>query len=273
MGLEILIPFLASVAVTIGLRRLDKSNTKLSQIKRYALKLSEEINQTALLKIQSVKDAGIDIDLHLKHAKKTSEDIQSLSRESGTLFDQIKSSRDYLTSLTQEMNSISELAHDARSEAEILQNELMIVENQRKEVGILREDLDSVKEESASILDHFQEKLDLRSDEILRSLATKLIELEGLMEKKSDSLDLTLEEIASSAKSKLQAQSEMLVQETVGRVDIARKEIDDVMGRISEAESILDLKISKFEDTTAILSEKVDRFDERLEDKTSKAQT
>jgi hypothetical protein len=71
MGIEILIPFIASIAVTIGLRRLDKSNTKLSQIKRYAGKLSEEIHQTALLKIQSVKDAGIDIDIHLKHAKKT----------------------------------------------------------------------------------------------------------------------------------------------------------------------------------------------------------
>ena len=49
MGIEILIPFIASIAVTIGLRRLDKSNTKLSQIKRYAGKLSEEIHQTALL--------------------------------------------------------------------------------------------------------------------------------------------------------------------------------------------------------------------------------
>jgi hypothetical protein len=138
MGIEILIPFIASIAVTIGLRRLDKSNTKLSQIKRYAGKLSEEIHQTALLKIQSVKDAGIDIDIHLKHAKKTSEEIQSLSRESNILFEQIKSSRDYLSSLSQEMSSVVELAHEARQEAEILQKDLLIVENHRQEVGLLR---------------------------------------------------------------------------------------------------------------------------------------
>lgn len=272
MGLEIIIPFIASVAVTIGLRRLDKSNTKLSQIKRYAEKLSEEIHQTALLKIQSVKDAGIDIDLHLKQAKRTSEDVQNLTRESQELFDQIKSGRDYLASLSSEMTNVVELAHEARSEAENLQKDLTSAFNHRQEISLLQEDMTSLREEASGILDAFQDKLDLRSDDILQSLAHKLLELEGLMEKKSQALDTTLVEIAQTARIKLNQESEHLVQETLGRVDTARREIDDIMERLSDSENTMDLKISKFEDTTSILSEKVDRFEERLEDKTSKAQ-
>ncbi|WCL48428.1 SpiroCoCo family coiled-coil protein [Leptospira sp. GIMC2001] len=272
MGLEILIPFLASVAVTIGLRRLDKSNTKLSQIKRYATKLSEEINQTAVLKVQSVKDAGIDLEIHLKQARKTSEDIQKLSRESKELFENLKSSRDYLSSLSQEMTAIVELASDAKKESEYLQRSLDEVSNHRSEIGYLREDMDSLREESVGILDMFQEKLNLRSDDMLQSLAQKLIELESLMEKKSDALDVTLEDIAESAKTKINQESDALIKDTVGRIDMAKRELDDVMDRVVDTENNLEIKISKFEDTSAILSEKVDRFEERLEEKTSKAQ-
>lgn len=50
MGIELLLPFIASVGITILLRRLDKSNYKLSQIKRFTGKVQEELNGIALEK-------------------------------------------------------------------------------------------------------------------------------------------------------------------------------------------------------------------------------
>jgi chromosome segregation ATPase len=272
MGLEIIIPFLASVAVTIGLRRLDKSNTKLSQIKRYAEKLSEEIHQTAVVKIQSVKDAGIDIDLHLKQARKTSEDIQKFTRESRDFLDEIKSTRDYLASLSEEMTEVVGLAHEAKKESESIQRSRVELGQYQQELDLVRDDMNSLREETGGLLQAFQEKLDRRSDDMLQSLAHKLIDLEALLAEKSDALDQTLAEIGNSVRNKLEQETEGLIQDTVGRVDLAKREAELILDRFAEAESGLELKMSKFEDTSALLSEKVDRFEERLEEKTSKAQ-
>jgi len=74
MGLELLFPFLASVGITILLRRMDKSNYKLSQIKRYTGKLQDELQEIAMEKIQSVKDSGIELEISLKQTRKLSEE-------------------------------------------------------------------------------------------------------------------------------------------------------------------------------------------------------
>ncbi len=272
MGIELLLPFFASVAITIGLRRLDKSNMKLSQIKRYADKLSEEIRETAVLQIQNIKDASIDIDLQLKQARKISEDIQSLAGQSKTLYEDIRSGRDYLSEVSKEMVSVLEFANSTKEESLKLEESLATIQNYRLDIAKIQEDMQSLRENVSEILDVFQEKLDLRSDEILQSLAQKLIELESLMEKKSDALDTALTDIAQSAREKLSQETSYLIQETVGRIDFFRKDMDMLIDSLQDAENRLDLKVSRFEDTSSILSEKVDRFEERLEEKATKAQ-
>ncbi|HMZ59149.1 MAG TPA: hypothetical protein PL048_10255, partial [Leptospiraceae bacterium] len=70
MGIELLIPFFASVIIFLVFRKLDSSSFRLSQVKKLTSKLNEDINQTALDGIQSVKDATIDLEVTNKQAKK-----------------------------------------------------------------------------------------------------------------------------------------------------------------------------------------------------------
>lgn len=212
MGLEIiLLPFLASIAVTIGLRRLDKSNAKLSQLKRYASKLTDEIHNSALQKMQVVKDAGIDLDILVKQSRKVAEEIQSLSSESRDLFEKIKASREYLSSLSGEMSQVSQLGMEVRRETSNMEASLNQIHSHKRELQHVAEDMDRLHEESSSLLDAFQSKLNLRSDEILQSVAHKMVELEGLLEVKSDSLDESIRHIAESAKDKLLNHADVMV--------------------------------------------------------------
>lgn len=272
MGLEVfLLPFLASVAVTIGLRRLDKSNTKLSQLKRYASKLTDEIHGVALQKIQLVKDAGIDLDILVKQSRKVAEDIQSLSSESRDLFEKIRASKDYLSSLSGEMEQIQDLSTQVRREKQYMEEGLSQINTHKRELREVSEDMESLHNESISMLDTFQNKLNLRSDEILQSVAHKMVELESLLETKSEFLDNSLSKIAETAREKLLSHAEVMVGETAGRLDHARKEMDLLLESMKYAQGDLDVRLTKFEDTSSLLSDKVDKFDERLEEKYQRA--
>lgn len=272
MGLEVfLLPFLASVAVTIGLRRLDKSNTKLSQLKRYASKLTDEIQGIALQKIQLVKDAGIDLDITVKQSRKVAEDIQQLSSESRDLFEKIRASKDYLSSLSGEMEQIQDLSNQVRREKQYMEEGLSQINSHNRELREVSEDMESLHNESISMLDTFQNKLNLRSDEILQSVAHKMVELESLLETKSDFLDNSLSKIAETAREKLLSHADVMVGETAGRLDHARKEMDLLLESMKYAQGDLDLRLTKFEDTSSLLSDKVDKFDERLEEKYQRA--
>lgn len=272
MGLEVfLLPFLASVAVTIGLRRLDKSNTKLSQLKRYASKLTDEIQGVALQKIQLVKDAGIDLDITVKQSRKVAEDIQQLSSESRDLFEKIRASKDYLSSLSGEMEQIQDLSNQVRREKQYMEEGLSQINSHKRELREVSEDMESLHNESISMLDTFQNKLNLRSDEILQSVAHKMVELESLLETKSDFLDNSLSKIAETAREKLLSHADVMVGETAGRLDHARKEMDLLLESMKYAQGDLDLRLTKFEDTSSLLSDKVDKFDERLEEKYQRA--
>ncbi|MCT8335280.1 hypothetical protein NUH30_16485 [Leptospira sp. 85282-16] len=272
MGLEVfLLPFLASVAVTIGLRRLDKSNTKLSQLKRYASKLTDEIDGVALQKIQLVKDAGIDLDILVKQSRKVADDIQILSSESRDLFEKIRASKDYLSSLSGEMEQIQDLSSQVRREKQYMEEGLSQINTHKRELREVSEDMEALHNESISMLDTFQNKLNFRSDEILQSVAQKMVELESLLETKSDFLDNSLSKIAETAREKLLSHADVMVGETAGRLDHARKEMDLLLESMKYAQGDLDVRLTKFEDTSSLLSDKVDKFDERLEEKYQRA--
>lgn len=272
MGLEVfLLPFLASVAVTIGLRRLDKSNTKLSQLKRYASKLTDEIDGVALQKIQLVKDAGIDLDILVKQSRKVAEDIQHLSSESRDLFEKIRASKDYLSSLSGEMEQIQDLSTQVRREKQYMEEGLSQINTHKRELREVSEDMEALHNEAISMLDTFQNKLNFRSDEILQSVAQKMVELESLLETKSDFLDNSLSKIAETAREKLLSHADVMVGETAGRLDHARKEMDLLLESMKYAQGDLDVRLTKFEDTSSLLSDKVDKFDERLEEKYQRA--
>ncbi|MDF3821378.1 hypothetical protein P3G55_15855 [Leptospira sp. 96542] len=272
MGLEVfLLPFLASVAVTIGLRRLDKSNTKLSQLKRYATKLTDEIHGIALQKIQLVKDAGIDLDILVKQSRKVAEEIQTLGSESRDLFEKIRASKDYLSSLSGEMNQIQELSAQVRREKQFMEEGLNQINSHKRELRDVSEDVTNLHSESLSLIDSFQSKLNERSDEILQSVAQKMVELETILESKSDYLDNSLSRIAETAREKLLSHADVMVSETAGRLDHARREMDNLLDSMKQAQGDVDSKLTQFEDTSSLLSEKVDKFDERIEEKYQRA--
>ncbi|MBE7412737.1 MAG: hypothetical protein L6Q54_02035 [Leptospiraceae bacterium] len=267
MGTELLIPFIASVLITILLRRLDKSNYRLSQIKRYTQKLTEEINDVAISKIQSVKDAGIDLEIMNKQAKKLSEEIQKVSSDTKILLETVKSNKSYLDNVSTELSGVVELTGEIQKESAYIQNGLSLFQSQRNEIEKIEKEILKIQSEASGILLAFNEKVNIRTDEVLQSLATKIVEMESLLESKSDKLDEFAENVSVTFQEKLKEEIEILARESVGKVEFLHSKISSLTDSLKESEKNIDSKIIQFRDFSDIISEKMDRVDLRLNDK------
>ncbi|MCC6274217.1 MAG: chromosome segregation protein SMC, partial [Leptospiraceae bacterium] len=267
MGTELLIPFIASVLITILLRRLDKSNYRLSQIKRYTQKLTEDINYVAISKIQSVRDAGIDLEIMNKQAKKLSEEIQKVSSDTKVLLETVKSNKYYLDNVSTELSGVVELTGEIQKESAYIQNGLALFQNQRNEIEKIEKEILKVQSEASGILLAFHEKVNFRTDEVLQSLATKIVEMESLLEAKSAKLDEFASNVSVSFQEKLKEEVEILARESVGKVELLHSKVSSLTDSLRESEKSIDSKIIQFRDFSDMVAEKIERVDVRLADK------
>ncbi|PJZ56669.1 SpiroCoCo family coiled-coil protein [Leptospira barantonii] len=271
MGIELLLPFIASVGITILLRRLDKSNYKLSQIKRFTGKVQDELNDIALEKIQFVKDAGIDLEISLKQTRKLANDVHALNEESRQLLDSIKTNRDFLDSVARDLKEVVQLSSDIREESNAIQQGLLRMESGKKEIQLLDQKILDLRSEAEAILEVFTDKVNLRSDELLQSLASKIVELEELLEIKNDKIDQGLNSIAANYRDSLDAHSNSLMRDSVGRIEQLRSEISSLFETIRNKEEDLDLRSEKLQTVFLTISDKLERLDSRVEEKAEAA--
>lgn len=267
MGTELLIPFIASVIITLLVRRLDRSNYRLSQIKKFTGKLSDDINQAAMTGIQSVKDTTIDLEIMNKQARKLISEVNGKSEEIKKLLESLKSNKDYLDSISNDLKGIVKLTNEIRTESEFVQEGMKVIQVQRDELKVVETELSDIQSEVHGLVHGFNEKLNSRTQDILESLASKIVELENLLEVKSDKVDESLTFLSESFKSKLKEETEMMIQETVGKVELANQKMDDFGNFVRDGEKTLEIKMMRFKDNTEAIADKIERLDARLEEK------
>ncbi|EMO07304.1 hypothetical protein LEP1GSC116_1661 [Leptospira interrogans serovar Icterohaemorrhagiae str. Verdun HP] len=124
-----------------------------------------------------------------------------------------------------------------------------------------------LRSEAEAILEVFSDKVNLRSDELLQSLASKIVELEELLEIKNDKIDRGLNSIAVNYKEGLEAHSNSLMRESVGRVEQLRSEITSLFETIRNKEEDWDLRSEKLQTIFLTVSDKLERLDLRIEEK------
>ncbi|MDX1958323.1 MAG: hypothetical protein SFU98_07105 [Leptospiraceae bacterium] len=267
MGIELLIPFLASIAVFFLFRKLDTSSFKLSQIKKFSHKLTDELEGVARDGVQSVKDATIDLDLMNKQAKRLIIDLETKANETASLLSDLHDNKVYLDTVLVELKDVVKLTTEIREEAKSVQEGMNIIHTQRQELAKVSSSVDSLQIETKELIGKFQEKLDDRTGNILESLATKIVELETLLEVKSDKVDESLRILSENYKLKLTDEVEALALETVNKVEHANVKLDDFNNFVRDSERSLENRLTLYRDSTESIAERIERLDTRLEEK------
>ena len=229
--------------------------------------MNEDINQAAMAGIQAVKDTTIDLDIMGKQARKVIADLEAKANETRNLMESLKANKEYLDNIADDLKNVVNLASDIRHEAEYIQEGMQVIQTQRESLKDVERDIREVREEVNGIVRTFNETLSTRTQDILESLATKIVELESLLEAKSDKVDESLNSVLNSFKEKLKAETELMVEETVGKVEVANGKLDDYNTFVRESEKSLEIKIARYRDSTEAIAEKIEKLDTRFEEK------
>ena len=218
--------------------------------------MNEDINQAAMAGIQAVKDTTIDLDIMGKQARKVIADLEAKANETRNLMDTLKANKEYLDNISEDLKNVVNLASEIRHEAEYIQEGMQVIQSQRENIKDVERDIKEVREEVNGIVRTFNDTLSNRTQDILESLATKIVELESLLEAKSDKVDESLNTVLNSFKEKLKSEVEFMAEETVGKVELANTKLDDYNTFIRESEKSLEVKITRYRDS----SERVSNF-------------
>lgn len=223
MGFELLIPFLGSLLVVMGLRQLDKANSHTGHLRNFTQKLMEELHKTALSKVQTLKDVRTDLELLIKQSRKQNEDTQALLGHVQSYWEDMQSGKAELDQLRGEIQWMGKTAENLQKQKRDLENGIVYLQNHKEEIISISQDLTTLREEAESILTAFSEKLNIRSDELLNSLAHKISEMEKLLKTKTEGIDRSIEEFSQFSKDKLETIAENLIEETLERAERGKK--------------------------------------------------
>jgi DNA repair exonuclease SbcCD ATPase subunit len=267
MGFELLLPFFGSLIVFFLFRRADGNNFRIGQLKKYSQKLQEDLEAVTISGVQTVKDATIDLELTNKQAKKLVVELQSRTNETSLMLDSLKAHKDYLDTVLVDLKEVVKLSNEIREESHYVQEGMEIIQGQRERIREVDGEIQQVRNQVKEITLQFNDKLNSRTSDILESLASKIVELENLLEVKSDSLDLSIKKISQDYKSKLSEEIESIVAETVERVELANVKMDDFNSFVRDGEKSLEMRLTRYRDSTDSINERIERLDAKLEEK------
>jgi chromosome segregation ATPase len=105
--LLILFSFIGSVSFTLMLRRLDRSNLKLNQIRRFGENQSTQIEEMSARQIRMIKDATIEFELLFRQSHQQREEIESGLSDYSTQLDHLKKEREAVRGISDDLEQIS----------------------------------------------------------------------------------------------------------------------------------------------------------------------
>jgi chromosome segregation ATPase len=267
MGIELFLPFLASLSVIWFFRKVDGSGFRVGQLKKYSQKLQDDLDLAAMTGVQAVKDATIDLELTNKQAKKLVTDLQAQAGETTLLLENLKAHKDYLDNVLSELKDVVKVSSEIREESRYVQEGMDIIRSHREELKKMDSENNQIRDQVKELIHGFNEKINTRTTDILESLASKIVELENLLEVKSDKVDETLKDLADNYKQRLSEEVESIITETVERVELANNRIEDFTNFVRDGEKSLEVRLTRYKDTTDSISDRIERLDARLEEK------
>lgn len=177
--LELSLPFLASVVVTILLRRMDKSNVNLRKLKTLIERGQKELVEIAQRKKEELQDTGAQLDLMLinsqKHLTSLKEELETLR----TSMSDVQESRSNLLQMDGELQSLEATTSTVKDQLKYINESLGKIDYHQKKIKNLQDYIKSVDKDAARMVKTFQESLDERFEEAARLMDTRFEKVSG----------------------------------------------------------------------------------------------
>jgi chromosome segregation ATPase len=274
---ELWIPFVGSVAVTIMLRRLDRSNLKLSKLKKYVSRVLEEFDRNARMREKEFKDASIDFEIQIRQGRALLEDMQAETSAIAERLEALKGDRNILGEVQEELSSVIQSTDNVREQVNNIDEALDRLSRQKKDLSKVEHQLARVRREAGEMVQAFSTKVKTISDDLFHSLDEKVQSIEEHYIQKENQLFEDNQEHLHNYVGKLQNEFEeiktdlsrsvdVILEETHNRVDSYGNKLEQMDRSISTARESADQQLHHIREESL-------RFTAEAESQFSKIQT
>ncbi len=226
--------FLASAALTLFLRRLDKKSAVISQVKRISDMAADRISDLAETRTQNIKDAALEFELLVRQSRQVEQDLRSGLASYQTRMQSLNDDRQVVENISGELSAIARTATNVSIEVDRLDQGLARLGLASREMG-----------------------------EMERSVQT----LHVAIEQKGADADARLGTVISKLVSETEERTRALTDQVRGSFNILKDEIRETRGRMDEYGRDAEILAERLQSIASRIEDKWSLESGRIEDR------
>ncbi len=272
-----IVTFISCLLLLILFRRIDKSNAKMTKLRRYAKKSFDDFRKLADDESRKFRDATIEMDILIKKSDSLTTNLSHTLSELEKRIETIESEKDNLGKVEEDIKVVTHAAREVNHQIEFIAGAKDDFKHLTKKIQKMQEDIETVRgnagnliqtfenrlrdrsrelsEELQSTMDHFQNQVSEREDQIMQDSLDRFDEFQKRYSRSVESMEENLQKTSSS-----------ILQQVEGRVEQIQKTLDEAAGLQYQLdtirETVSDLDNRAFSD----IKEKSDELNQNVKD-------
>ncbi|OHD63746.1 MAG: hypothetical protein A2176_14510 [Spirochaetes bacterium RBG_13_51_14] len=258
------------LVMLILFRKLDRTNMKMAKLRRYSSRLFDEFKKLAETENRRFSDATIEMDILIKKSNALAKNINTSVRDIEAKLQGLDIEKTNLMKVEDDIRVISQSARDVNKQIEFIAGSKDSFAELSHNISYVKESIKSLKNESAEILQNFNNRLKEKSREIMAEFTDQVSRLRESIENKDDILinnsrqkiiDLTetFERSLSDMDQRVTDTGEILLQNFKMKIDGVAKSVEGAANLNNQIEM---MKINSADLESRIFSEIKERSSE-----------
>ena len=197
--------FTGSVLFTLLLRKMDKNNLKLAQIKRMGEIQSQQLDNSTREHLRSINDASLEFSTLVKQSRQIRDQLEEHLHKYEEKLNLLSEDREIVDSIAKELSTISSTARNVNDQSERIEIGLERMSRAEDEMNRIRNGLENLSQlinqksmeadtKIHQTIELLAEKSEMRTDEILLNAEETI----GTMKDAMDSLEKRLEDFEAN---------------------------------------------------------------------------
>lgn len=144
------------VIILVAYRQLDRNNRSLEKVKRYALKVQDDLEIHVQNKVVAIKDMGIELEVHQKAAKEVLKRVQAIERGLNSRSSDIERIGERISDYDSALDELVRMTERAEENIGRVRDESAYVDGVGRRIKQSQEKIQSVEHSIDTIIEQFQ---------------------------------------------------------------------------------------------------------------------
>ncbi|MEJ5361198.1 MAG: hypothetical protein WHV26_03965 [Spirochaetota bacterium] len=254
-------------------RRLDRSNLRITKVKRYTSKVLDDFKKLAQEEERKFNDSTIELDIMLKKAQALSNHLNGSIAEIEEKLKGLDIEKTNLKKVEEDLKVISNAARDVNQQIEYIAASRASFGDIAKKINYLTDNLSRLEKETSVVLQTFNDRVRERSRELSEEIAEQINKLRDSLtikeerilmasQEKVDLLTRNFSESLSRMEQNITNTGDAILENIRLKIDTVTKSVDSIEQRVESAERRVFTDLNQ---KIATLAKSIEDFEQDLD--------